>query len=277
MSCFSAFLCGEDRYTGQSFEHRRDWVEERLLKLTTVFTLDLAAYAVMSNHLHVVLHINAAQCHALTNLEVCQRWHSLYQGTLLSQRFCKGETLTQAEHLALDPRIAEWRLRLMSVSWFMRSLNEHIARLANAEDHCTGRFWEGRFKSQALLDEKAVIAAMAYVDLNPIRAKMAETPESSDHTSIQRRLRQLKAFDPATVPEPEPLYPFAGNAYESMPDGLAFRLADYVELVDWTGRQLHPNKRGAVPADTPLLLQRLDIEPEQWMTLTQQFEAALPA
>ena len=61
-----AFLCGEDRYTGQCFEHRREWVEERLLKLATVFSLDIAAYAVMSNHLHIVLHIN---CRALPRVE----------------------------------------------------------------------------------------------------------------------------------------------------------------------------------------------------------------
>ena len=212
----------------------------------------------------------------MSDREVCERWHTLYGGTLLSQRFCKGEALTSAEHLALNPKIAEWRLRLMSVSWFMRSLNEHIARLANAEDQCTGRFWEGRFKSQALLDDKAIMAAMAYVDLNPIRARMADTPEDSDHTSIQRRIRQLKAFDPTTAPTPEALYAFAGNPREDMPEGLPFKLSDYIELVEWTGRQIHPNKRGAISAKTPPLLERLDIEPDNWLTLTQKFESALP-
>ena len=271
-----AFLCGVDRYSGESYEHRRSWVEERLLTLAEVFAIDVAAYAVMSNHVHVVPHINAADAHRLTDIEVCERWHTLYAGTVFSHKLSKGDLISQAERLALDSKIDAWRLRLMSISWFMRCLNEPIARRANAEDRCTGRFREGRFKSQALLDEKALAACLAYVDLNPIRAGMASAPEHSDHTSVQRRIRSLKAFDATQAPTPQPLYPFAGNPREPMPAGLPFRLSDYLELVEWTGRQIHPQKTGHIDASAPPLLDRLDIEPGNWLKLTQTFEVLLP-
>jgi REP element-mobilizing transposase RayT len=186
-----AFLCGDNSQSGKSFEHRRQWIEERLPEVAGVFAIDVAAYAVMSNHYHVVLHIDSETAESWTDDEVAERWHRLFHGSLLSQRYVRSENLTDAEQKAVARQITEWRERLLSISWFMRCVNEPVAREANLEDNVSGHFWEGRFKSQALLDEKALAACLAYVDLNPIRAGMARTPESSDYTSIQR------LFDPA--------------------------------------------------------------------------------
>ncbi|MDC8856119.1 transposase, partial [Shewanella algae] len=145
-----AFLCGVDDYSGKSYEHRRDWVESRLLELAAVFAIDLCAYAVMSNHLHLVLRVDLKTATEWTLEQVLQHWHLLYSGTLLSQRFLRGETLSDIEYLTLQQTTEVYRQRLMDISWFMRALNEPIARQANREDGCSGRFWEGRFKSQAL-------------------------------------------------------------------------------------------------------------------------------
>jgi REP element-mobilizing transposase RayT len=136
-----AFLCGEDHYTGQSYEHRRGWVEDRLLELTHWFSIDICAFAVMSNHWHGVLHVDIDQAKSWTTQEVIERWHGLFAGNPLSQRFLSGETLCEAELHAVEEKAETWRENLMSVSWFMRCLNEYIARQANAEDNCTGRFW----------------------------------------------------------------------------------------------------------------------------------------
>jgi len=266
-----AFLCGTDAFTGQSYEHRRQWIEDKILELTTIFALDVCAYAVMSNHYHIVVHINKKTATAWSMDAVIKQWHKLYQGYAISQRYLNGESLSKSELAALNAKAELWRKRLMDISWFMRALNEPIARQANFEDDCTGRFWEGRFKSQALLDEAALIACMAYVDLNPIRAKMAKTPETSDHTSI--KLRLYKQAKNSTANETNSLHPFVGNPRKHMPEGLPFNLKDYIELVDWTGRIIRNDKRGFIPQNTPPVLKRLEQDAENWLYLTQNFES----
>lgn len=263
-----AFLCGD------AYEHRRQWIEDKLLELAEHFCIDVAAYAIMSNHYHVVLFINHEAVMALSDIEVVQRWHGLFKGNMLSQKLEKGEQLSQSEWRVLSKTIDEWRIRLTSISWFMRVLNESIARLANEEDQCTGRFWEGRFKSQALLDEKALAACMAYVDLNPIRAKMAKTPESSDHTSIKQRAESASI---ASQPnrqrqQPENLLPFVGNPRKNMPQGIPFKLTDYLELVDLTGRLKRQDKRGSIDVSLSPILSRLGIQSDDWLRATNNFE-----
>jgi REP element-mobilizing transposase RayT len=269
-----AFLCGEDKFSGKSFEHRRQWIEDRLLELSDAFAIDIVAYAVMSNHYHVVLHINREMAQQWSNTEVIEHWHCLFKGSLLSQRYVSGETLSQAERDALTEQVNTWRERLMSISWFMRCANEPVAREANHEDKTTGRFWEGRFKSQALLDEKALLACMAYVDLNPIRANMAKTPEQSDHTSIQQRIKKaINTQQPGRrEQQPETLLPFVGYPRKDMPPGLPFQLNDYLTLVDWSGRILREDKKGAIPDHLPDILQRLDLDARQFIYLTRNFE-----
>ena len=262
-----AYLCGDDKHTGKNYEHRKQWIEDRILQLGEIFAIDVCAYAVMSNHYHIVLHINAAKAHKWSNIEVTQRWHQLFKGTLLTHKFLKNETLNQAETDVIQEKIALWRTQLMDISWFMRALNEPIARESNREDKCTGRFWEGRFKSQALLDDAALAACMAYVDLNPIRAKIANTPETSENTSVKKRIDDLRTSKPNT------LYPFVGNPREPMPEGLPFHLMDYLELVDWTGRIIREDKRGAIDNHLPPILDRLNIEPKHWLYLTRNFES----
>jgi REP element-mobilizing transposase RayT len=269
-----AFLCGEDAVTGNSYEHRRGWIEQRLLELADIFAIDIAAYAVMSNHYHVVLHIHQKVAQAWSVREVIDRWHRLFNGSMLSQRYSQGEALGKAELTTLSEQVEKWRKRLMSISWFMRCTNERIAREANKEDDATGRFWEGRFKSQALLDEKALAACMAYVDLNPIRARMAETPEASDYTSVKHRIKAVvKARQVKQAITPNGLFPFVGYPRKDMPDGLPFKLTDYLELVEWTGRIIREDKRGAIPANLPPLLKRLNLDAQHWMYLSKHFES----
>ena len=265
-----AFLCGEDVQSGNCYEHRRQWIERRMKSLAAVFAIDVCAYAVMSNHYHVVLHVDRSQAAGWHETEVIRRWQQLFLGHPLAQRYLAGETLLQTELEAVHELVALWRNRLSDISWYMRCLNESIARRANEEDQCTGRFWEGRFKCQALLDDKALVACLAYVDLNAVRAGTAETPETSQHTSVRDRIRATLSAIPT---QPAHLLPFVGSPRQEMSKGLPFRLEDYLELVDWTGRILREDKPGAIPATLPPILERLRIDPRHWVYMTRNFES----
>ena len=245
---------------------RLHWVEDKLLELTKVFCIDVCAYAVMSNHTHLVLYVDDKKVNRLNDKAIVIRWHKLCKGTLLTQKYVQGEKLSKAELIFFNQTVKQYRERLSSISWFMRLLNEDIARKANKEDNCTGRFWEGRFKSQALLDEAALAACMAYVDLNPIRAKMANSLEESDHTSVQKRLTSATEGK-----QPKQLLRFAGMSRQIMPKGLPFELKSYLELVELTGGIIREDKHGHIDNSGLSLLERLNISPENWLKLTTQF------
>jgi hypothetical protein len=248
-----AWLCGHDRLSGQSFEHRKGWIGQRLALLGDCFAIALHAWAVMSNHLHLVVQIDPAVAAAWSDHDVAARWVRLFpprEDADAARMHKIGHILAQPERLAL------LRRRLADLSWLMRCLAEPIARAANAEDGCRGRFWEGRFKAQLLCDDRAVLAAMAYVDLNPVRAGIADRLEHCEHTSVKARLEGMQAADLA-----RPLAPVCGAP---MATSLPLTLADYLALVEWTGQQLRPDKRGALDVRAPSVLARFETRPERW-------------
>jgi REP element-mobilizing transposase RayT len=266
-----AFLWGEDSLTGKNYEHRKEWVITRLHELSEIFAIDICAYAIMSNHYHLVLRVDQQKAAEWSSAQVAEQWEKLHQLPLLINHYLRNQTTTKAEIEKAEQTIETWRERLTDISWFMRSLNEHLARKANEEDCCTGRFWEGRFKSQALLDEAALLTCMSYVDLNPVRAGTAKTPEESDYTSIQQRIRQHTAASAKTKPnnttakKQPPLMPLVKQNQDQHKNAIGFTLMDYLELTDWAGRAVRENKRGAIPQEAPPILQRLGLEPRRYL------------
>ena len=221
-----AFLCGTDTTTGRSFDHRRLWLEDLILSLATFYTIDIYAYAVMSNHYHIVLNVNSNAARALTNAEVVIRWLGLTKPAL------EGSEYQLAYDVLMNdaPRITVLRHRLGSLSSFMARLNETVAKKANKEDHCKGHFWEQRFQSQRILDERGLAATMVYSDLNPVRAYAVADPTEAEFTSLCRRLAlNHKHIQPLNAP--------------SGPSLLSITLEDYIELCRWTAN--------AIPAKTP--------------------------
>ena len=285
----AAFLCGWDEYTGRSYEHRREWIRERIKMQAGLFAMEIYAYAVMSNHTHIVLRTRPDRVEAWSDEKVAWHWLSLFPKT----RDYGGKRLlpdeAQVGSLAMDPdRISEIRRRLGSVSWFMRCLNEYIARRANHEDQCRGRFWEGRFKCQPLLDESAVLACMAYVDLNPVRAGLASTPEQSEFTSVFDRIatrrernrrtgvhtvRHSKTHEPGEKKTASPVWlePLWKTALSGgTPHILPLTEDEYLRLIDRTGRLILEGK-GAIPERFGPILDRLNVEADRWVSTVQSY------
>lgn len=244
-----AFLCGMDALSGRSFDHRKDWVEDRLLCLSESFAVSVHAYAVMSNHVHLVVYVDPRAPADWSDEEVARRWANAYGGGARSLR--SPEQRVRA--LTANPQyVQQLRDRLGSLSWFMSALLQPIALRANREDEVSGRFWEGRFKSQALLDERAVLSAMAYVDLNPMRAGLARSVELCKHTSAGRRLEQ-----------PSPggaLRPVAG-----LVDVPLTELGEetYLDLIRWAGDASIAVSRPT--KEPPAAAQHLISNPECWI------------
>jgi REP element-mobilizing transposase RayT len=259
-----ACLWGQDEFAGRDYSHRKQWVVDRLAQLAGIFAIEVCAYAVMSNHYHLVLYVDREKAKRWTSQEVIHRWRQLHHEPPLIERYQQYDVLP-AEREAAESIIATWRERLFDISWFMRHLNEYLARRANAEDACTGRFWEGRFKSQALLDEAGLLTAMAYVDLNPIRAGVAKSPEQSEFTSIYQRIQQMiparaeKRLDASRVR----LRCFVDQA-QNKKAAIPYTSLDYLQLIDWSGRSIREDKRGHIDAKLPPILSRLRIDPGVW-------------
>ncbi len=184
-----AFLAGVDEKTGKDYSVRREWIRRRAEALASVFGVDVLSYAVMSNHLHLILRNRPDVVAAWSDREVAIRWLRVFPGRRLEEHLAEP-TENDVNMLAGRPeRLAEIRNRLSDISWFMRALSEPIARMANRQDECTGRFWEGRFKALRIVDEAGLLACSMYVDLNPVRAAMVVEPEQAAHTSVYDRVR----------------------------------------------------------------------------------------
>ena len=270
-----AFLCGVDDFSGRNYEHRRQWIEDRLLQLAEVFCIDICAYAVMNNHTHIVLHVDLKKVQSLTTEEVLSRWCSLFNGSYKVQCYLNAnlrKNMNKSDLEQVEDDVSEYRNRLSSVSWFMRSLNEYIARKANEEDKCTGRFWEGRFKSQPLLDGAAVAACMAYNDLNPLRAGMVESVEQSSHTSIKRRMLFNQRDN-----KNHGLMPFAdesrGERVNSDASCLPFTEDAYLALLKEAQHQINNEASLANESCQKALFEAFGLTFTNWMQLATNFES----
>ena len=286
-----SYLCGEDPYSGRNYDHRKAWLEERFRMLAGLFGIDIVGFAIMSNHFHLVIRSRPDVIAIWSDTEVARRWLMLCP--YRKNEWGQAEEPNDAELNTIrncPERLAEIRKRLSDISWLMRMIAEPVARQANREEKVTGHFWEGRYKCVKLCDEAALLACLAYVDLNPIRAGVATTPETSDFTSVQRRIESLlgsvkgslakqdrpKKQDtwlaPLEIDERE-LSPLPSESKDRASDKgcLPIAVTDYLKLIDWTGRQLARDKQGSIPPELSPILVRLGIADRNWLTVVTNF------
>lgn len=183
------FLTGIDEKTGRDYSHRKDWLVKRLEALASVTACDVLGFAIMDNHFHVTVRNRPDVVATWSDEEVAIRWLKIYPGRRIEEDLGSPTQADVDALLADTKKMAEIRLRLSDISWFMRALSEPIARRANKEDGCTGHFWEGRFKPKRILDGIGLLACLIYMDLNPFRALLAQVVEEARYTSAYARLK----------------------------------------------------------------------------------------
>ncbi len=288
-TCRQLFLCGK------GIRDRKQWLHNRLIELAETFTIDVSAHAFLDDHFHTVLDTHPEEAAELAAGEVAERWFKVYPKSihrwakswagrhddLKNERDADGKLTDHAavQIVARDEHQVEMlRQRLSNLSWLMKILKQELAIIANKEEDVTGHFWQGRFKAIRILDDAARFQVMIYVDLNLIRAAMAKTPEDSDHTSVQDRIKVKKAMNSGAYEQkkrPPELAVLlrkgkAGNGVNaSDPDHgswlspiqktLNIMLNQYLKAVDEFGRVIRPGKRGAIAADLPPILERLGL------------------
>ncbi len=270
------FLIGDDPVSGKNYDHRKVWIENDLRRLAAQFGIDLLGFSILSNHFHLILRSRPDVVATWDDAEVARRWCWLCPRRKADDGLPVEPTAAEISSIANNPdRVAELRRRLSNISWWMRLLCQNFGQRANAEDRASGKFWESRYRAVRLLDDTALLACAAYVDLNPIRAGIAESLPASNHTSIQRRLQALVATTaakpssalgdgPVTTPSVDTDVPSVAteNPFQSPADAFLSPLA-IDELADSLGPC--PNSdggrcsdKGFLPLSIPDYVQLLD-------------------
>jgi REP element-mobilizing transposase RayT len=200
------YLFGLDTLTGRDYSYRKEWVRDGFRELAGAMAIEILDFAVLDNHQHVVLRNRPDIVESWSDEEVLQRWWRVCPARRNEDGSVPEPKPCEIDHWL--PNVEKYRKQLSDISWMMRLANQRIARRANQEDQVTGHFFAHRFKGDRLKTEWDVLNCSLYVDLNWIRAEIAETPETSVYTSAYDRIQaRWQAVMRETMPSEEDYRP----------------------------------------------------------------------
>ena len=187
-------LMGQEEEWRIDFGHRRQWLESLLRYHSQVFAVDLANFSILSNHFHLVVRTRPDIVETWSDEMVAARWKLAWpefdQEAMTWSREVDDRMI---QRLVDDPKKFDLaRKGLGSLSWFMARIKEAFSKLCNAEAGRSGAFWDERFGARELLDERAVLTCMSYVDMNQVKAGVAETLADSSRSAIAVRIAELQ-------------------------------------------------------------------------------------
>jgi REP element-mobilizing transposase RayT len=263
------------------YDYRKMWILDKMIFLANIFYVGTISYALMDNHMHIVLETKYQIADKAPDEDIAFRWLYLHPMRKIKEGESPAPTRKEINEFISDKkRVKIHREKLRDISCYMQELNQSIARRANKEDNVSGRFWQGRFKCINLAQPGSLLKCVMYVELNPVRAKMVDSPELSEFTSCYKRAKAEQAREKLEnkpnnkkLQEEAKLDSWLSPIFNTKKKRgiLEMTFKEYLELLDWTGRQIADGKRGAIPTHLKPILERLKLKSDDWIDSFKSF------
>ena len=283
------WLMGDDPLTGKNHNRRRRWALLRLSLMCQAFSIDLLFFAILANHFHVVLRTMPRLAKRWPDREVARRWLMVFPGKRTEDPLGVEPADEDIGRLARNKdEIKKIRRRLSDISWWHRAFKEPLSRLANAEDGCSGAFWESRVWCRLVEGREGLFAVGLYNDLNLLRAGQCADPWATPYCSIGMRVLAEKIVkeggaDPApwlaqfTLSECQTGLMGSSTGLRASDLGcLDMTLDAYLKILRWAADESAKPRSGGMPQDLGRLARSQGLNPEKLSELIAMMPKIFP-